>query len=70
MYGMLYGMVWPYFQHESMVWYGPITPLLQDHLGQVQGQVQRQRQTGVGQEQEQPKILISGQSCKDKSCLG
>ena len=27
MYGMLYGMVWPDFQYESMVWYGPMASL-------------------------------------------
>ena len=32
MYGMLYGMVWPYLQHESMVWYGSIAFLKGIHL--------------------------------------
>ena len=45
-------------------------PDLQDHLGQVQGKVQHQRQPGVGQEQGQPKGLISGQNRKDKSFWG
>ena len=27
MYGMLYGTVWPYLQHEKMVWYGAIASL-------------------------------------------
>ena len=41
---------------------------LQDHLGQVQGQLHGQRQPG--QEQGQPKGLISGQNCKNKSWWG
>ena len=53
-----------------MGWF-KVFPDLQDHLGQVQGKVQdRQRQPGVGQEQRQPKQLISGQNCKNKSCWG
>ena len=28
MYGMLCGMVWPYLQHENMVWYGSMAPLV------------------------------------------
>ena len=41
-------------------------PDLQDHLGQVQGKVQRQRQPEVGQVKGQPKRLIF----KNKSCWG
>ena len=33
MYGMLYGMVWPYLQHENMVWYGSIASLIHTHWG-------------------------------------
>ena len=47
-----------------------VFPDLQDHLSQVQGQVQHQRQPEVGQEQGQPKRLISGQNFKNKSCWG
>ena len=32
MYGMLYGMVWPYLQHENMVWYGSIASLVKTTL--------------------------------------
>ena len=40
-----------------------VFPDLQDHLSQVQGQVQRQRQPGVGQEQGESKELVFGQTC-------
>ena len=34
MYGMLYGMVWPDLQHESMVWYGMMASLIaRENLG-------------------------------------
>ena len=53
--------------NEKLGWF-KVFPDLQDHLGQVQGKVQNQIQPGVGQEQGQPKGLISGQSCVSKSC--
>ena len=31
MYGMLYGTVWPYLQHENMVWYGSMASLVCTH---------------------------------------
>ena len=54
-------------ENEKLGWF-KVFPDLQDHLGQVQGQFQCQRQPGVGQEQGQPKGLISGQSFITKSC--
>ena len=54
-------------ENEKLGWFKVFLDL-QDHLGQVQGQFQCQRQPGVGQEQGQPKGLISGQSCITKSC--
>ena len=47
---------------KKLGWF-KVFPDLQDHLGQVQGQVQRQRQPGVGREQGQPEGLDSGQKC-------
>ena len=36
MYGTLYGTVWPYLQHECMVWYGSMAPLLQAKINWLQ----------------------------------
>ena len=45
--------------NEKLGWFKAFLDL-QDHLGQVQGQVLLQRQPGVGLEQGQPMVLISG----------
>ena len=53
--------------NKELGWF-KVFPVLQDYLGQVPGQVQLQRQPGVGREQGQPKVFISGQSCIIQSC--
>ena len=55
--------------NEKLGWFKVFSDL-QDHLDQVHGQGHGQRQPGVRQEQRQPKDLISGQNCKNKSWWG